>query len=170
MNKNEIIFNKNEIVFNKNRKQYFTTKNIFFFIIKMIDIGYISVLFFICSFYSSTILDKLFYHLYGSSQYKKTYFNLLFQISSQIAVLSIFAYLIHKLVLMIPFPFNHIYNYEEKNLNSFIKGAFIYTFLILFSHHLRNKINDLREYLSFHIDKKIGKPETDVIEDEIQYH
>jgi hypothetical protein len=122
-----------------------------FRLIKSLDIAYVTILFFIFSFYSASVSDGIFYRIFGKNDDNNNYLILLMQISIQFGIIGVMSYIIRNIVQLIPYPFNHYYHYDRKRLNELIKGAFITTFLFLFSPHLQKKVVNLRNYASQHL-------------------
>ena len=119
-----------------------------FRIVKSLDIAYVTILFFIFSFYFASLSDELFYMLYGSNNNNNNYIILLLQISSQFGFIGILSYIIRNIVQIIPYPLNGYYNYDRSQLYELLRGTLIATFLFLFSPNLQVKITNLRNYFS----------------------
>ena len=121
--------------------------NIKFRLVKSLDIAYVTLLFFIFSFYFASLTDHLFFKLFGSSNNPKNYIVLLLEISLQIAVgVGVLSYIIRNIVQLFPYPFNGYYKYDRSRMNELIKGSLISTFLILFQTNLQAKITNLKNY------------------------
>jgi hypothetical protein len=96
----------------------------------------------------NSLIDELFYMLYGSNNNNNNYVILLLQISSQFGFIGILSYIIRNIVQIIPYPLNGYYNYDRSQLYELLRGTLIATFLFLFSPNLQVKITNLRNYFS----------------------
>jgi len=148
-------------------KKMFQKMDIQFRIIKSLDIAYVTILFFIFSFYSASLSDGFFYRIFGKKDDNNNYLYLLSEISLQFGVIGVLAYIIRNIVQLIPYPFNHYYHYDRDRLNELIKGAFITTFLFLFSPHLQKKVTNLRDYASQHL-QQISFIKSKIIEKKVK--
>lgn len=112
--------------------------------IKIIDIGYITILYFIVGYFLGYYLDILFVYFYGINYDLKSSIILISEVLFQIIVVGIISYIGRNLVQLIPFPLNGINGFDHQRMNELKSGAFLTVFLMLFQYHLQNKIIFIR--------------------------
>jgi hypothetical protein len=113
--------------------------SVMFRIVKILGIGYITLIFFIFAFIFGYSLDRFFVYLYGESYDKKTPVELALEICSHIIVLGILAYLVRVFVKNVPFPLDKMYGYNHRALKETDGGVF-YAVLLMFQYHMQDKI------------------------------
>ena len=116
-------------------------------IIKIIDIGYITCIYFIVAYISAKYLDKLFNKTLGKIDPKKKYsqMHIIIDILIQTAITGIISYIGRNLIHIIPFPLDHYYGFDHMRVNEINLGSLLTSFLIIFQTNLQNKIMYLRQ-------------------------
>jgi hypothetical protein len=115
-------------------------------LVKITDIAYVNILYFIYGYYSSKLIENIFKQFYGD---KSKFINdskgkLIFQILLQVTVIGIMAYIGRNIIELIPFPLNNYAGYDHLKLKE-LSGAGLVTFYIfLFSYNLTSKIDIIR--------------------------
>ena len=111
-----------------------------FLSIKVLDIGLVSVYFFVIGI----AFAKLFDYIYGDfhkEQYKKhTKLRLFLEIVSHLFLLGVVAYFLRNIVERIPFPLDGVAGFEHSRLKELEGGHVIAIVMILFQKNLQNKI------------------------------
>lgn len=114
--------------------------------IKIIDIGYISILNFIFAIIGAKLFDKGYEKMIGifdiEKEKEKTQLRLFLEICIHFILIGIFIYIARNVIEVIPFPLNGIsgFNHKQvKELNVPINTVMAFVFLF-FQDILRNKI------------------------------
>jgi hypothetical protein len=113
--------------------------NAMFRIVKILGIGYITMIFFIFAFIFGFFLDRFFVNFYGDDYKNTRVIVLIFEILNHIIVLGILAYFVRVAVRTIPFPLDGLYGYQHIKLREMDGGVF-YAILIMFQYHMQDKI------------------------------
>ena len=89
--------------------------------IKMLDIGCLTIIYFIIGYFTSFYIHKMYNDFYSNAHNNKIIIFL--ELCSQLFIFGILAYIIRNLVQLIPFPLNGIYGYEHNKLREFTSGG-----------------------------------------------
>lgn len=113
---------------------------ILFRTIKITDIAYVTVLFFIYAYTIGYYLNEFFTYIYETEFEKKTNLILFCEVISQIVCIGILSYIGRNVVQLIPFPLDGIIGYEHNRIKELTNGAFIPVFLIMFQYSMQDKL------------------------------
>ena len=111
--------------------------------LKMIDIGYLTIVYVTVSFLFSFFLDKWISKFDKEEDKKKSTIRLIFEMYFYFIVISIAAFLLRNAIKKLPLPHGEIGNEHIKRVSE-INGGVIFAFAIFFfQQNLKDKINHL---------------------------
>ena len=112
--------------------------------IKIIDIAYISIIYFIAAYYLAGIVDTIFVKWFGKDYKKKSKNALLLESIAQIVTIGIIAYIVRNIISLIPFPLDGVYGYKHLLLKELTESSgFFAVFFIYFQYNLQQKLTFL---------------------------
>jgi uncharacterized membrane protein len=108
--------------------------------VKIVDIGYITIIYFV----TAVILAKLFGKLYGKfdekKEEKKTFLLRTFELAGMMWIIGIVTYIVKNVVELIPFPLDGLYGFNHMLMKELKMGA-VFTFVFLFfEDHFKSKL------------------------------
>ena len=114
--------------------------------VKLLDIGYVTALFFLAGYYTAQYSEKVFRNFLGepSTFTSKSNTRLLMEILLQIAIIGMMSYILRNLVEKIPYPLNGMKGYDHLKLKELAGPGVITFFLVVFSFDLQQKIMTVR--------------------------
>jgi len=108
--------------------------------IKIIDIGYITVLYIIFSIGFAYITDKAMGKFDEKKHKNKSKMRLTIELICEMWIYGVFIYIVRNLVGLIPFPLDGYHGFEHKRLKELTNPA-VFTFTyIFFSDYLKTKL------------------------------
>jgi hypothetical protein len=107
----------------------------------MLDIGYVTILYFIIAYILGYYLDILFLNIYGNDYENKSKIYLTLEVLLQISMVGIFAYIGRNIIQLIPSPLNGIGGFDHKQLKELSSSAFLLVFIFFFQKNLIEKIH-----------------------------
>lgn len=110
-----------------------------FRLVKILGIGYITFMFFLCAVFFGSSLDVFFTNIYGLDYEHKSTVSLVLEICIHVILLGILAYLVRIIVKNIPFPLEGLYGYSHLRLKETDGGVF-YALILMFQYHMQEKI------------------------------
>ncbi len=112
--------------------------------IKIVDIAYITVLYFFVGFFVAVYSDKFFVHIFGTEDTDKTNAQLVYEIVIQLVCISILIYIFRNIVQLIPFPLNGVYGFNHFRVKEVSAASLLTITILLFSANFQNKLTVLR--------------------------
>ena len=127
-------------------KQSFST-DVIIRSIKILDIGYITVIYFTLGFLISVGISKLLGDFNAEVENKKSTLRLFLEIVGHIWLIGVLVYIARNVVELIPFPLNGVLGFEHKRVKE-LGNAAVFTFVLLFFQaQLRSKLELLQKRL-----------------------
>lgn len=125
-------------------------KEVIFRTVKIIDIGFITLIYFLIAFFSSFYIDEKLGIFDSKLADNKNIFILFGEVSLHIYFIGVFTYIIRNLIELIPYPLNGYDGYDHSKLKE-LGGGVVFTFIFfIFQNNLRSKLI----YLYKRINKK----------------
>jgi len=117
-------------------------------IIRVIDIGYVTTLYFTMAFFISLSIDRMLGKFNTKDADKKTTFRLVVEVIAQFWCIGVIAYFIKLFVIYIPFPLNGIYGYNHETLEQLHSPAMFFVVMVLFQKYLYNTLQYLYQRMN----------------------
>lgn len=121
-----------------------------FRIVKILDIGYTTFIYFILALVISVLLDKIYGEYDEKKEEKKTIFIKSIELLSMIWINGIIIYFARNIVELIPSPFNNMYGFEHSRLKE-LQDAYVFDFVLLYNQE--NLIKRMENF--YHAIKKL---------------
>jgi hypothetical protein len=109
--------------------------------IKIMDIGYIAIIYTTIAFILSQCIDKLYGTFDPKAEDKKPAFYIYINVISHLFLIGILTYFIRNIVEQIPYPFNGIRGYDHLRLKELGSAALFTTTFMFYQTNLRDKMN-----------------------------
>jgi flagellar biogenesis protein FliO len=123
-----------------NKKSQTMTNDILMRSIKIIDIGYITVLYITISLVCATITDKAMGEFDEKYESKKSLWQLTLEFVLVVWFYGVLIYIVRNLIELVPFPLNNYYGFSHKKVKE-LSSAMVFTFtFVLFSNYLNKKL------------------------------
>jgi hypothetical protein len=114
--------------------------------VKILDISYIAVIYFILAYFVGGIINDGFEKLYGRDYSSKSINVLLLEVLSQIICIGITTYIGRNLVEYIPSPLDGIGGFIHGRVKELTSGSFLNIFLVMFQYSMQDKLFYIRDY------------------------
>lgn len=111
-----------------------------FLAVKLIDIGLVTVYFFIFSLAVAKAFDFAYGDFSQEKYDKRSTLQLFAEVSFHLFAIGIVSYMLRNLVGAIPFPLEGVAGFQHKRLKELGGGSALAILLILFQKNLRNKL------------------------------
>lgn len=111
--------------------------------IKMLDIGILTIIYFTVGYFSSWLINKIYYPFDPAEPHSKPL--LFLEVCAQLFVIGILVYIIRNLVQLIPWPLEGIFGYEHKRLKEFASGGVALMFGVFYA---QENIKDRLTYIT----------------------
>jgi hypothetical protein len=109
--------------------------------IKIIDIGYITVLYIAFSLFCAKITDKVMGKFDEKKELKKSKFRLTIELIIAVWLYGVLIYVVRNIVEIIPFPLDNFHGFSHKKVKE-LNSAMVFTFtFVLFSSYLKHKLS-----------------------------
>ena len=110
--------------------------------IKVVDIAYISILYFAMSFACAKATDNYFGRVNPETEKQKTLWRRTVETGGAVCLFGVVFYLIRNLVQRIPFPLDGVQGFSHKQVVELGTTSAVFSLIYLFfSDFLRNKLN-----------------------------
>jgi hypothetical protein len=116
--------------------------------IKIIDIGYIAVIYMAFSFFFAFLTDKIMGKFDEKKETAKPKWQLTLEVIIAVWAYGVLIYIVRNLVEVIPFPLDGYQGFEHKRVKE-LGSAIIFSFTyLLFSSYLKSKLSYYYNYIS----------------------
>lgn len=116
--------------------------------IKMVDIGFITVLYFILGYSVSLLLNKLYERFVDLNENDKPTYQLVYELLIHVWIIGIFVYIARNIVEEIPSPLHGIKGFDHYRVKE-LHSATTFTLIIFYSQpYIHKKINILYKRIS----------------------
>lgn len=124
-----------------------------FYLIKSLDISYISLLHLITSYTFASFIEYFFSKIYSNET--DNIEQLLSEVIVQIMFSAMCAYAGRNLTELVPSPLDGISGFKHENVKELNSGAVLLMFLIIFQPRLQQKLAKIRQLNLIEYEKKI---------------
>ena len=115
--------------------------------IKIIDIGYITVIYMAFSFFFALLTDKIMGKFDEKKEALKPTWQLTIELIISVWLYGVLIYVVRNLVELIPFPLDGYQGFEHSRVKE-LGSAMVFTFTyLLFSNYLKNKLSYYYNYV-----------------------
>ena len=119
--------------------------------IKIVDIGYITVLYIIMSLICAIITDKVMGEFDEKKEAQKPVWRLTLEFILTIWLYGVLIYVVRNVIELVPFPFDGYLGFSHKKVKE-LNSAMVFTFtFVLFSKHLKAKLDFYYKFLKLQI-------------------
>ena len=109
--------------------------------IKVLDIGYITIVYFFIGFFLSIWIDTQIGEFNPEAQQSKSTIRLLSECILHVYTIAILTYLIRNLVPLIPFPLDGIYGYSHNKVKELTSASVFVFVFYYYQKNLRNRLS-----------------------------
>lgn len=121
------------------------TKAIGFRVIKVLDIGYVTTIYFIVAFCISVAIDKVMGVFDPDAYEKRGSLTILFELIAHTYVLAVIIYATRNLVELLPSPLHGVYGYDHMRLKEMTNAAIFSVILLWNQKYMLAKMNFLHD-------------------------
>lgn len=119
--------------------------------IKMLDIGYTTIIYFVLAIITAVLLDKLYGPFDEKEEKKKTTLRKALDLIGMIWLNGVIIYLVRNIVPHFPSPFNGLYGYQHSRLKE-LQDAYVFDFVLIYNQtnlvkRMRMFYNGVKTYL-----------------------
>jgi len=112
--------------------------------IKIIYIGYVTVIYFVISFHLSIFFDKVIFGKFDPEKYdKKNTIIILLELILHLFFILVLTYILRNLVELIPFPLNNLNGFQIQKVKELTSGAIFFVIFIWNQHYFMEKLKYL---------------------------
>jgi len=130
---------------NKNLEPMTWQRDLLLRSIKIVDIGYITTIYFLLAFFLSNYIDSKLGKFNEQEADKKTITRLIIECIIHIYLIGILIYVVRNLMEFLPFPLDGYQGFIHLKVKELTNATvFVFIFLI-FQYHLRQKLNYIRK-------------------------
>jgi len=109
--------------------------------IKILDIGYITVIYFILGLVFSRLFDLYFSKHNPKNDNKKTIYKVGIELVFMIWILGIIIYIVRNLVELIPSPFDGLFGFNHYLVKELGSAAVFTMILLSYTYHFKHKLD-----------------------------
>jgi len=99
--------------------------------LKILDIGYVTVIYFFLGIGLAKLFDKLYGKFNPKEEAKKSFLRQTFELIGMMWISGVVIYIVRNLVELIPSPFNGIVGFDHQRVKE-LKNATVFAFIFLF--------------------------------------
>jgi uncharacterized protein YybS (DUF2232 family) len=119
--------------------------------IKILDIGYISVLYIIVSLICAIITDKVMGEFDEKVEAKKPIWQLTLEFILVVWLYGVLIYIVRNLIELVPFPLDNYHGFSHKKVKE-LSSAMVFSFtFVLFSKYLKAKLDFYYKFIKLRV-------------------
>jgi hypothetical protein len=103
-----------------------------FLMIKLLDIGYTTLIYFLLAIIISVVLDRIYGEYDEREEERKTILQKSLDLIGMIWINGIIIYFARNIVQFIPSPFNNMHGFKHNRLKE-LKNAYVFDFVLLYN-------------------------------------
>lgn len=125
-----------------------TMKSLLVRSIKLVDIGFITVIYFALGILMAESIDALYGKFDEEVEKRKSMLQITIELMFLMWVFGVIVYIVRNLVELIPFPLDNISGFDHLQLKE-LKSAVVFVFILLqFTQHFRQKLQYYYDHIS----------------------
>ena len=106
--------------------------NVGFRFIKILDIGYVTLIYFLLAIVIAVLMDKLYGEYNEKDESKKSTLRKTIDLVGMIWLNGIIIYIVRNIVPLIPSPFNNINGFKHSRLKE-LESAYVFDFVLIYT-------------------------------------
>ncbi len=122
-----------------------STLNPSFRLVKMFDIGYLAVIYFILAMYTSILLDNYYGQFDREAAEQKSFIRLASEATIQVWIFGVIVYIVRNLAELIPSPFHGVAGLDHYRLKELGNAAFFTVIFMLYQRNLKARVEYIYE-------------------------